>query len=274
MTAELNVRGAGDAGAISTLDAAIIATPTVAHAAIASALIARGVHVLIEKPVVRNANEGRAIEQLAAENPGVVVQVGHIERFNPAVAALGPLADPPWYIVGERLGPFKERSIDVDVIDDLMIHDLDLALRWLGGPVREVRAVGVSIFTDHVDMANARLEFASGAIANLTASRSSLESSRKLRLFTAERYLSLDLEKKQVKSVRRLPPPPGEKWPEISAEALPVGADDALLAEDRAFVAACLGRAPTPVTLADGLAAVELAAHIKRELRTPGKLEL
>jgi predicted dehydrogenase len=255
---------------VPAADAAIIAAPTPMHFELAKACMERGWHVLIEKPAVRTTAEGKALLDLQAKHPKLVVSVGHIERFNPAVLAAESFGDTPWYIVGERLGPFKERSTDVHVVDDLMIHDLDLCLRWFGCDAVDIRAVGVSIFTEHVDMANARIEFANGAVCSLTASRSSLESTRKLRLFTARRYLSLDLGSKAVKCVRRHPPKDGKEWPEIEMEPVEVATSDALLEEDKAFFDACAGKRPPPVTLKEAVAAVELAERVKAALKTPG----
>ncbi|MCC6810769.1 MAG: Gfo/Idh/MocA family oxidoreductase [Deltaproteobacteria bacterium] len=255
---------------VPAADAAIIAAPTIHHFALSKACLERGWHILVEKPVVRTVEEGRSLVALAEQHPKLIVTVGQIERFNPAVLAAERFGDKPWYIVGERLGPFKERSTDVDVIDDLMIHDLDLCLRWVRSEPADIRAVGVSIFTELVDMANARIEFQNGAVCSLTASRSSLESTRKLRLFTASRYLSLDLGQKAVKSVRRHPPKDGSAWPEIEMEPVDVVPSDALLEENRAFLQACLGNGPNLVPLEEAVATVELAEKVKRALKTPG----
>lgn len=270
ISTELGVPGFARMQDAPAHDAVVIATPTSAHFSVAREALLAGKHLFIEKPVLRTEEECAALEALAAERPQQLIQVGHIERFNPVVVAAERFGDVPWYVVAERLGPFKERGLDVDVLDDLMIHDLDLCLHWFKSEVVDVRAVGVSIFTHHMDMANARIEFASGAVASLTASRSSLESTRKLRLFTAARYLSLDLGAKAIKSVRRHPPKPDEAWPEIEMEPIEVSASDALFDEDRAFVTACLQGRPSPVPLADGTAAVRLAARVKAVLRTPG----
>lgn len=251
-------------------DAAIIAAPTPLHLELTRACLERGWHVLVEKPVVRTTAECQALRALAAKHPSRVITAGHTERFNPAVLAAERFGDRPWYVVGERLGPFKERSTDVHVVDDLMIHDLDLCLRWFGSKAIEIRAVGVSIFTEHVDMANARIEFESGAVCSLTASRSSLESSRKLRLFTPRRYLSLDLGQKAVKCVRRNPPKGDSQWPEIEMEMIEVDGTDALMEQDKAFFAACAGEKSNSVSLDDAIAAVELADRVKAALKAPG----
>lgn len=278
MEKEFSLACVSEAAQLPPIDAAVIATPTSQHAEIAAGLIRRGVHVLIEKPVVKTEADAQMLAALAADFPQVVVQVGHIERFNPGVVAAqlvfarpsGLTFDRPWYMVAERLGPFKPRSLDVDVIDDLMIHDLDLALAWMGGEVSDVRAVGMSVMTHLVDMANARIEFASGAVAQLTASRASMESSRKLRLFTETRYLSLDLEKKEAKSVRRIKAAQNGGWPEIEGEPMVVENHDALLVQAQAFVHACITKTAPQVTLQDGLRAVRLAWLVKEKMRTPG----
>jgi len=270
MSKEFGLACVNDYTQLPAIDAAIIATPTSQHAEIAAALIRRGVHVLIEKPVVKTEEDAKVLAALAADFPQVVVQVGHIERFNPGVMAAQSIFDRPWYMVAERLGPFKPRSLDVDVIDDLMIHDLDLALAWMGGEVEDVRAVGMSVMTHLVDMANARIEFASGAVAQLTASRASMESSRKLRLFTETRYLSLDLEKKEAKSVRRIKAAQNGGWPEIEGEPMVVENHDALLVQAQAFGHACITKTAPQVTLQDGLRAVRLAWLVKEKMRTPG----
>lgn len=270
MQKELDCPAYATIAEVPSAQAAIIAAPTSMHFEAAKACLDRGWHVLIEKPVVRTLEEGKALLALQQQHPKLVISVGHIERFNPAVLAAEKFGDTPWYLVAERLGPFKVRSTDVDVIDDLMIHDIDLCLRWFKSDPLEIRAVGVSIFTEHVDMANARIEFKNGAVASLTASRSSLDSSRKIRLFSANRYLSLDLGAKTGKSVKRHPAKEGQEWPEIEMELVEVTASDAMLEEDRAFFLACKGERETPVSLVDAVRALELAEAVKKALKTPG----
>lgn len=267
---ELQVPSFPTIEAAPKFSAAVIASPTPSHADVASRLIAQGTHVLIEKPAVRTSSEGEQVLAAMKQRPDVVVQVGHIERFNPAVAAAESVMDTPWYIVAERLGPFKERSLDVDVIDDLMIHDLELCLHWLKGQKpTDIRGVGMPVMTPFIDMANVRIEFDSGATVSLTASRSSLESTRKIRLFTQQRYMSLDLGARAVKSVRRIPPKDKGDWPEIEADMLEVPSFDALEAENRSFLLACMQKAPPPVPFAQALSAVALGEKVKAALRTP-----
>jgi predicted dehydrogenase len=180
------------AALLDRADAVTVAVPTPAHAAVGLAVLERGLALLMEKPL---ADSVAAAEQLVrgAATRGLVLQVGHVERFNRAVRAAAPYLDEPRFLQIDRLAPFQPRGTDVAVILDLMIHDLDLVLELVGAEVNDVRATGIPILTPHVDIANARIEFANGAIANVTASRVSRERTRKLRIFQATGYFSLDL---------------------------------------------------------------------------------
>ena len=255
----------GEAGAAAiAADAAIVAAPTLLHPELACAALARGWHVLVEKPLAANvAGCHRILE--AAARAGRAVQVGHLERYNPAVQAALPDMRQARYVVAERLGPFSGRSTEVDVVLDLMVHDLDLLAHALGDEVVEVRAVGVPVLTDAVDMASARLVFAHGAVAQLTAGRVSLAPCRKLRLFGPERYVSVDCLTGEAKAVRRLPSDQEGGWPKISGEMLAVGGKiDALAAQDEDFFCAVAeGRSPS-VDGEAGLRAVRLAEAVKR----------
>ena len=184
-------------GSGTTLHAASVCTPTVHHAAAALALMQAGVDVLIEKPMAASLEEADALIAIAAQL-GRVVQVGHLERFNPAVAAAMPLRHRPMFFEAHRLSVFTPRSLDVDVVLDLMIHDLDVVLALAESPVREVRAVGLPVLSQKTDIANVRVEFESGAVANFTASRVSTERVRKLRFFQPHQYLSLDFARQDV----------------------------------------------------------------------------
>jgi predicted dehydrogenase len=179
------------------IDAASVCTPTVAHAATAVALLGTGIDVLIEKPIASTLDEVDAILLAMAEH-NCVVQVGHLERFNPAVTAAMPLRNHPMFFESHRLSVFTPRSLDVDVVLDLMIHDLDVVLTLAQSPVREVRAVGLPVLSDKTDIANVRVEFESGAVANFTASRVSTERVRKLRFFQPHQYLSLDFARQDL----------------------------------------------------------------------------
>ena len=179
------------------IDAASVCTPTVHHAAAALSLLAVGVDILIEKPIAATLPQADALLQAARER-GRVVQVGHLERFNPAVTAAAPLVHRPMFFESHRLSIFTPRSLDVDVVLDLMIHDLDIVMSLVGQPVCEVRAVGLPVLSQKADIANVRVEFESGAVANFTASRVSTERVRKLRIFQPHQYLSLDFARQDL----------------------------------------------------------------------------
>jgi predicted dehydrogenase len=174
------------------VDAVVIAVPTSAHEQVALAAIERGVHVLIEKPIAPTLAAADRI-LAAADAAGVLVQIGHVERFNAALRACEPYLEEPLFVESHRLAPFGPRGTDVAVVLDLMIHDLDLVLSLMKRPVRSLAAVGVPVLTHSIDIANARLEFEGGGVANLTASRVSLERMRKIRFFQRSGYISLDL---------------------------------------------------------------------------------
>lgn len=188
------------AGLDAGVDAAIVAAPTSAHAEIGCALLGRGIHVLVEKPMAACV-EGAARLVEAAQAAGRVLQVGHLERFNPAVAALEARCRLPLFFEVHRLSVFSPRSLDIDVVLDLMIHDLDIVLSLTGAMPVEIRAAGISILSEKVDIANVRLEFANGCTANLTASRVSTERVRKLRVFQPRRYFSLDYGRQTLAAV-------------------------------------------------------------------------
>jgi predicted dehydrogenase len=182
---------------LSLVDAVTVAVPTSAHLEVAGAFLERGIATLVEKPMAATAAESEALVDLA-RNSGAVLQIGHIERFNPALRALDELAIRPKYINAERLSTYTFRSTDIGVVLDLMIHDIDLLLSLCSAPVRAVAAVGVSLFGEHEDVANARIEFSDGCVANLTASRASYSPSRKMRIWGAEGYASLDFAAKEA----------------------------------------------------------------------------
>ena len=186
---------------LDAVDAVTVAVPTVLHREVAGAFLARGIATLVEKPMAGTLAEAEQLVALARAS-GAVLQVGHIERFNPALSALDRLPIRPKYITAERLSTYTFRSTDIGVVLDLMIHDLDLVLSMIAAPVRSVAAVGVSLFGEHEDVANARIEFEDGSVANLTASRASYAAVRKMRIWGAEGYASLDFAAKQATLVR------------------------------------------------------------------------
>jgi predicted dehydrogenase len=244
---------------IGQVDAVSVAVPTEAHAAVALPLMAAGIHVLVEKPMTRSLAEADQM-LAAAEAHGVVLAVGHIEHFNPAVLAARPHITSPRFIEVHRLGTFPERSLDIDVVFDLMIHDLGLVLELVGSEVVAIEAVGVPVLTPRVDIANARLTFANGCIANLTASRISRDQVRKIRFFQQHTYLSIDY-KAQETEVWGLVPQPGA-MPRIEGGKLDVQRDEPLRRELADFVAAVRERRPPGVTGAQGRAALVLANDI------------
>ena len=240
-------------------DVAVIAVPTESHAAIALPLIESGVHTLIEKPVTQTVKEADALIA-AAQRSGVVLAVGHSERFNPAVAAARPHIKDPRFIEVHRLGTTPERSLDIDVVLDLMIHDLDLILSVVPSDVESVEAVGVPVLTPRVDIANARLRFKNGCIANLTASRISREAVRKIRFFQRDAYVSIDTGAKDVE-IWSVVPQPGAA-PKIGGGKLTVPSDEPLRVELEDFIGAVRERRAPTVPGEQGRAALALAVRI------------
>src|SRR5215472_6730355 len=245
------------------VDAASVAVPTEAHREIGCALLEMGIDVLIEKPMARTVREADELIG-AAERNGRSLQVGHVERFNPAVLAVEPLVNRPLFFEVHRLGVFTPRSLDVDVIYDLMIHDLDILLALVKEPVAEVKAVGIPVLTEKVDIAHARLEFAGGAVANVTASRVSTERVRKMRFFQQHEYLSLDYARRDALRIGVKRPGP---QPEFAFEKLPAPAVEPLRAEVEAFVEAVRTRAAPKTDGLSGRAALELATRVMESIR-------
>ena len=235
-----------------------VAVPTVDHHRVARALLEAGKDVLVEKPMTARLEEAEELIRLAAEK-GAVLQVGHIERFNPAVEPLRKAALQPRFIEVHRLSPFSPRSLDVDVVLDLMIHDLDIVLCLDGSEAVQVDAVGVPVLTSKVDIANARLRFASGLIANLTASRVSAEKVRKFRVFSPKTYISADFAARSAQVYRLIQ---GREGPEIASERSAAPDEEPLKRQLAAFVIAVEGRSTPTVTGADGLRALTLAHTI------------
>lgn len=264
---------------LDAVDAVAIVTPTPEHSRLAQAALDRGVHCFIEKPVTTTLEEAEALvkSRNAAQR---VVQVGHVERFNPAFAAAQAHLDAPRFIEAHRLAPFNPRGLDVPVVFDLMIHDIDLALHVLEGEVVRVAANGVSVVGGSVDMANARLEFSSGAVANLTASRVSVNPMRKVRLFQPDAYLSVDLLNQSAQVMRledvgvgeeRDPfglylDVPGRPARRIHIEEPEVGQANAIADELTNFHAACSGKAACQVPLEDGLSALKVATEVMERI--------
>lgn len=238
--------------------AASIAVPTVLHHSIALDFIREGTDVLIEKPVTTTIAEADSLSREAAER-GVLIQVGHIERFNPAFRIMESRLQNPRFIESHRLGPYVGRGIDVDVILDLMIHDIDIILSIVKSDLVDIRAVGVPVLTNHIDIANARLEFANGCIADITASRVSREKMRKIRIFQPDVYLSLDYGEQSLAVYRRIIE---NGSPRITGEEIKPEKGEPLLSELRSFIAAVRDRSEPAVSCHDGREALRVALKI------------
>ena len=252
------IRGSMEA-LVEASDAVVIAVPTIAHRDAAILSMEAGRHVLVEKPMAATLEE--ADEMIArAKERRVVLQVGHIERFNPAVEAAMPLARGARFIETHRLGVFTPRSLDVDVVLDLMIHDLQIAQSIVGRRVAEVRAAGVAVLTPRIDIANARIAFEGGCVANLTASRVSAEKIRKFRVFGPAHYVSIDMGSQEIGAVRLLPGEDGK--PAIVPARIAVEKEEPLRRELASFAEACRGRHPPLVSGEEGRAALALALDI------------
>jgi len=251
------------------IDAASVCVPTSAHFDVALPLLRQGIDLLIEKPIASTTEQA---EQLiaAAEHGGRVLQVGHLERFNPAVAAIQPYLNGPMFFEAHRLSVFTPRALDVDVVLDLMIHDLDIVLKLANSPVREVRAVGLPILSKKVDIANVRLEFDSGCVANFTASRVSTELVRKLRFFQPHQYVSIDYARKDLLIIdvaddAAQPAPAeghGSKSPGLKFTKPPIQPGEPLRIEIESFLRSVRTRTPPKVSGQDGRAALALALQI------------
>ncbi|HSL22350.1 MAG TPA: Gfo/Idh/MocA family oxidoreductase [Vicinamibacterales bacterium] len=245
------------------VDAVCVAVPTERHLEIARPFLERGIATLVEKPIARSAREAGALLEAAASG-GAILAAGHTERYNPAVQAALPLVTTPRFVEVHRLGVFPERSLDIDVVFDLMIHDLDIVAALVKSPVASVEAVGVPVLTPRVDIANARLRFESGCIANITASRISRDRVRKIRFFQPDAYISIDYAAKEVEAYRLARR--GAERPAIEGGKLSVPQDEPLALELADFVAAARDKRPPMVTGEDGRRAVVLAEQIAGEI--------
>jgi predicted dehydrogenase len=246
---------------LGQVDAVSIATPTPLHHAVARDFLGAGAHVLVEKPITATALQARELIALAKAERRVL-QVGHLERFNPViVAAAGELSNPR-FIESNRLAPFKPRGTDISVVLDLMIHDIDLIEHVVRSPIASIDAIGASVFTDEIDIANARIRFENGCVADVTASRISMKSERKLRVFQTDAYLSIDLQQKLLTLVRRPAVIEEGVMPKVDVEERSFDPGDALLAEIEAFLDAIERGGDPVVSGEDGLRALETATRI------------
>ena len=259
---------AGFADAVELLervDAVSVVAPTTVHLDVAAPFLRRGVHMMLEKPIAATREEGEELVRLA-EQSGATLQIGHLERFNAGIMALAERISEPRYVEAQRMGGFTERATDVDVVSDLMIHDIDIILSLMGSEIRQISAVGTPVLTPHVDIASARLEFANGAVANVVASRVSDKPTRRIRVFQPTGYLSLDFVAQTIdiafpKAVE------GAERPEIVRERVAVEPVKPLDRELAAFVE-CVrtGRRPL-VDGRVGLAALDVALQVQSSIR-------
>ena len=240
-----------------------VAVPTRFHYQVARDFIEAGIDVLVEKPLTADIAEARALVD-AAGSRGVILQVGHLERFNPAIRRLEGIIKEPKFVECHRLAPFVERGTDVDVVLDLMIHDIDVIASLVRSEVQRVEAVGVPVLTDKPDIANARIKFVNGCIANVTSSRVSLKRERKIRFFQPDAYISIDYDQRRAQIYHK--PAPGASWLDIRAENLEIKDGDALADEIDSFLDCVRARTLPLVGGADGLRALEIASMISAQL--------
>lgn len=266
VAAEYSARAYGSHRDLSDQVSAVsLATPTRNHASIGIDLLARGFDVLVEKPIASSLAEADALIE-AANRHRRILQVGHLERFNPAVVAARKLLTTPLFFEVHRLGVFTARSLDIDVVSDLMIHDLDLVLDFVRSPVNRVSAVGLPILTDKVDIANARIEFANGCVANVTASRVSTEKVRKLRFFQKSQYVSLDFSRQDVVVLSVENRPAGEP-PLILPRRVETARVEPLRAEVESFLESVRTRRPPAVSAESSRAALALAQAVAGKIQ-------
>ena len=250
------------------VDCVSIAVPTQLHYTVARDFLTRGIDVLVEKPLAASATEGRELVEIA-ERSRRILQVGHLERFNPALRSLTGILTAPRFIECHRVAPFVERGTDVDVVRDLMIHDLDVILSLVRSPVVSIEAFGVPVLTAEPDITNARLRFASGCVADITASRVALKRERKMRIFQPDTYLVIDYGEHRIRICRREPGPQAGGLPNLTYEEREVDGEDALEEEIRAFLRAVRERSEPVVSGRDGLQALEVAEQIIACLEVP-----
>ncbi len=250
---------------LGRVDAVSIATPTPLHFGIAAAFLESGADVLVEKPITTTVEDARRLIAIAAER-GRVLQVGHLERFNAGLLALDGILTTPRFIESHRLAPFKQRGTDVNVVLDLMIHDIDIIQEIVHAPIATLDAVGAPVFSGEIDIANARIRFANGCVANTTASRVSLKTERKLRIFQDDAYMSVDLQQKILTVVRKTDKPMQGDLPPVQIEERTFEQGDALKAEIESFLD-CIAQRKAPIVSGeDGARALETAIRITEQV--------
>jgi predicted dehydrogenase len=266
MSNELGVRTVADyRELLGAVDAVSVVTQTPSHFGIARDFLNAGAHVLVEKPITETAEEARELIELAARQKRIL-QVGHLERFNAAILAAEPYLTSPNFVECHRLAPYRERGTDVNVVLDLMIHDIDIVQTMVGAPIATIDAVGTPVFSDEIDICNARIRFTNGCVANATASRVSLKTERKMRVFGDDAYLSLDLQQKIMTLIRKRTAAdgPGPLPVNIEEQALEQG--DALKAEIESFLGCIRTGRPPVVSGEAGLMALETATRITEQV--------
>ncbi len=264
---ELGTRSLSDhRGLIGEVDAVSVVTPTPGHFAIARDFLAAGAHVLVEKPITETPAEARELIRLARDRRRVL-QVGHLERFNPAILGAEPYLGAPRFVECHRLAPYRERGTDVNVVLDLMIHDIDIIQTIVNASIEAIDAIGTAVFSDEIDIANARIRFQNGCVANVTASRVSMKTERKLRVFSPadEAYVSLDLQQKILTVIRKRAEAAAGQLP-VTIEERSFDQGDALKAEIESFLA-CIRTGEEPVVSGEaGLRALETAIRITEQV--------
>jgi len=250
---------------LGKVDAVSVVTPTPAHFAIADAFLEAGAHVLVEKPITETPEQARALIARATQKRRIL-QVGHLERFNAAILAAEPHLSTPRFMECQRLAPYKERGTDVNVVLDLMIHDIDLVQSLARSEIVSIDAIGTPVFSGEIDIANARIRFANGCVANTTASRVSLKTERKLRIFEDAAYISLDLQQKILTLIRRRDGVPQAGQLPVSIEEANLEPGDALKSEIESFLDCIRNDRPPIVSGEDGLRALETAIRITEQV--------
>ncbi len=251
-------------------DAVSIVVPTPEHFQISREFLEHDTDLMIEKPMTQTLAEADELIRISEER-GLIIQVGHLERFNPAVVALKDIVKKPMFIESHRLSLYKGRGTDVSVVLDLMIHDIDIILNFVKSEIKHIHAAGASVISDHVDIANARLEFESGCIANVTASRISIKNERKIRLFQRDAYISVDFAKREITVIRQNPENPGGIIPGMEIQQLCFTQGDALEDELKSFVRSVRRHEPSEVTGQMGREALRIALEIMDQIRSANR---
>ena len=266
VAADLDVAAIADhRDLIGKVNAVSVATPTPSHYELVKTFLDNGIHVLVEKPLTATVDEARRLVEIAAANDAIL-QVGHLERFNPAVMAVAPTVSEPRFIESLRIAPYQPRGLDVSVVLDLMIHDIDLIHSFARSRMLSVDAVGTSVFSNNIDIANARIKFENGCVANVTSSRISLKTERTIRIFEANAYHSIDLFAKSATSYCAKSQGPVESPDDISIDASSFESSDALLAQAEAFLTSIAGGPPPLVSGRTAMEALETAVAIGKQI--------